>query len=64
MTKKLVGEPWGKAQALSPVNRLSNYGRDIVITTNSYSECWIGAGADGFVLKAPRYSNIEHIADL
>ena len=59
VAKKLFGEPWGKVQAISPAIRLLNYSGHMVVTTNCYSEYWIGAGADGFVLKAPHYSN-EH----
>lgn len=55
VAKKLFGEPWGKVQAISPAIRLLNYSGHMVVTTNCYSEYWIGAGAHGFVLKSIHY---------
>lgn len=57
MAKKLLGEPWGQAKAMSPAIRLLNYSGDVVITTSFYAEYWLGAGAEGFILKTPNYSN-------
>lgn len=55
ITKKLFGEPWSKAQMVSPAIRLLNYGGPVGITTSGYAEYWIGAGKDGFVLRTIDY---------